>query len=474
MKNKSVDYRTILENIDGLVAVDRDGTILVMEDVLARACYVNGEQMDGEKVIGRNIMEVIPTTNIMSCFSQKDVQVADYYFVEGRTIVSTRKPIFINGEAVAALEYDLFGVEGEHLTDFLERTSMLSKTLSELKNNVFSLSKAKYTINSIVGNSEAINRVKEEIRIASRYNSTVLIEGETGTGKELVAHSIHSLSERQLAPFIKLNCAAIPENLLESELFGYEEGSFTGGKKGGKRGKIEQANGGTIFLDEINQLPLSEQPKLLRVLQEREVNPIGSEKNIPVDVRVIATSNEDLQAMVEDGRFREDLYYRLNVINIRIPSLAERREDIPEIVDRLVHRFNWEQGKHVERVSQAALNALKNFGWPGNIRQLNNVIERAMNHCEGDILKTNHFKEAFMDHYMGGRMPAEEGAEESLEEIRDRAERRAIVDALINHRGNKVKAADALRISRSLIHKKIKKFQIKEDEYESKYVKKYT
>lgn len=465
MKMREADYKTLLENVDGLVVVDRDGIILMMEDALAKTCYVNGEQMDKEKAVGRNIMDVIPTTHIMDCFEQPSPKVADYYFVDGRTIVSTRKPIIRDSEIVAVMEYDLFGVEGEHLTEFIQKTSELSKNLSVLKDDYFSSQRSKYTINSIIGNSNKINKVKEEIKIASRYNSTVLIEGETGTGKELVAHAIHSLSDRQLAAFIKINCSAIPESLIESELFGYEDGSFTGGKKGGRKGKIEMANGGTIFLDEINQLPLSAQPKLLRTLQEHEVNPVGSEKNIPVDIRVVAASNENLKTMVAEGRFREDLYYRLNVINIKVPSLEKRKDDIPYIVENTIKRLNKQLDKEIKGISPEAIRVLKRYHWPGNIRELNNVIERAMSHCEENTLKLIHFTDSFMYEYQKKKdaFTLQEG--ETLHEIRQRAERKAIVEALATYKGNKVKAAKALNISRSLIHKKINSLNITEDEY---------
>lgn len=465
MRQKNLDYKTFLENIDGMVIVDEEGTILVMEDKLAKACFVDSVPLDKNTAVGKNIMDVIPTTNIMKCFDSRESQVADYYFVEGRTIVSTRKPIIVNGKISYAMEFDLFGIDGEFLSDFLTKTNMISKNLQKHISKLQPASSTKYTINTIIGNSPKMLRLKEEIQIASRYNSTVLIEGETGSGKELVAHSIHALSDRQLAPFIKINCAAIPENLVESELFGYTEGSFTGSQKGGKKGKLELANGGTIFLDEINQMPLSAQPKLLRALQEHEVNPIGSEKNIPIDVRVIATSNEDLKKMVQEGRFREDLYYRLNVMNIKVPPLAERKEDISDIVNALIQRLNRPLGKSITGISQRAIHLLKGYHWPGNVRELNNVIERAMNHCQGDLLKTIHFNDDFLQTYASETMSDEESAEETLEQVRDRAERKAIIDALINCHGNKAKAARSLGISRSLIHKKINKFLITEKEY---------
>ena len=464
-KAEEPDYRALLEEIDGLVIVDREGRILVMDDALARSCYINGQPLNKDTAVGRDIMEVIPTTNIMKCFENEEGQVADYYFVEGRAIVSTRKPIFRNGEIVAAIEYDLFGIGGEHLTDFLSKTAKMSKERTEFKNEFSSILQTNYTIHSIIGSSDKIRRMKDEIRTASRYTSTVLIEGETGSGKELVAHALHSLSDRQLAPFIEVNCAAIPENLIESELFGYEEGSFTGGKQGGKKGKFEMANHGTIFLDEINQLPLSAQPKLLRVLQEHEVNPIGSEKNIPVDVRVIATSNEDLKEMVAQGRFREDLYYRLNILNIKVPSLSERKSDIPEIADNLIRRLNSHFDKQIVGISQKALNALKRYDWPGNVRELNNVIERAMSRCEGDKLKMMHFHEDFIHQYQNLDEADDAPLEDTLAHVRERAERKAILDALANCRGNKVQAARSLGISRSLIHKKIRQFHITPEEY---------
>lgn len=464
--NNKISYKKILENIDGLVVVDKEGKIIVMEDAVAKTCYVDGVQMSAETAVGMDIFKVIPTTKIMDVFSSGRATIADYYFVEGRMITSSRKPIFNGDEIVAAVEYDLFGVEGEHFTDFWEKTIDLSKKGEALKKIAIPPTNFKYTLNSIIGSSKATYKMKEEIKVASRYTSTILIEGNTGVGKELVAHAIHTLSDRQLMPFIKLNCASMPDNLIESELFGYEEGSFTGASRGGKKGKIEQCNGGTLFLDEINQLPLSVQPKLLRVLQEREINPIGSDKIIPVDIRVIAASNEDLYKMVEAGHFRRDLYYRLNVMKINVPTLAERKDDIYELIMHFIAYFNRQMDKNVSGISQKALYALTEYGWPGNIRELNNVIERAMNYCMGNTLTTKHFRETFMKEEDEEFYISDEGSNQTLEYARNAAERKAIVDALIKCRGNKVKAAQLLNISRSLIHKKIVKLKISEEEYQ--------
>lgn len=459
------DYKVFLGSIDGLVIVDLSGKIVYMRDSLARDCYVNSVQMTGQSVLGMNILDVIPTTNIMSVFNENHSEVGNFYFVEGRAIVSTRKPLYKDGEIVGAIEYDLFGEDGRFLSEFIHRAMNISgnQPLVNIDQSKFQL--AKYTINSIVGSSKIMENVKDEIRAASRYNSTVLIEGKTGCGKESAAHSIHALSDRQLAPFISLNCAALPENLIETELYGYDDGTFTGGKKGGKKGKIELANGGTIFLDEINQLPMTAQPKLLRFLQEQEINRVGGDKNIRVDVRVIATSNEDLKALVKEGKFREDLYYRLNVIKIIMPTLGERKEDIPELVESIIARLNIRFNLNVGSVSPAVVEMLKNHDWPGNVRELNNALERAMNRCRGNILELEHFGEFVNNIVRTDYTKTKELEVKPLEQIKKEFERKAIVQALKLCDGNKVKTADLLKISRSLIHKKIVEYHIDRREY---------
>ena len=235
---------------------------------------------------------------------------------------------------------------------------------------------AKYTFEDILGQSAAI---RENIRMAERYsgvNSNVLIIGETGTGKELFAHSIHQASKRSHQPFVALNCAALPENLLESELFGYEAGAFSGASKGGKTGLFELAHKGTIFLDEIGEIPITLQAKLLRVLQEKEIRRIGSTSVHPVDVRVISATNINMEEKIKEGKFRSDLYYRLNLLDISIPPLRERKEDIQELVDHYLTRFACEMGKSIPTVTKDAARILKEHSWPGNVRELRNICER--------------------------------------------------------------------------------------------------
>lgn len=245
---------------------------------------------------------------------------------------------------------------------------------------------AKYTFKDILGHSRAI---RENIQMAERYsrvNSNVLIVGETGTGKELFAHSIHQASKRSNQPFVALNCAALPENLLESELFGYEAGAFSGAAKGGKVGLFELAHRGTIFLDEIGEIPITLQAKLLRVLQEKEIRRIGSTSVHPIDVRVISATNINIEEKIKEGQFRSDLYYRLNLLDITIPPLRERKEDIQKLVDAYLTRFACEMGKSIPKVTPEAARLLTEYSWPGNVRELRNICERLIVLNDTDVI----------------------------------------------------------------------------------------
>jgi DNA-binding NtrC family response regulator len=237
----------------------------------------------------------------------------------------------------------------------------------------------------VVGQSRAIRELLNQAQVVAASRSTVLITGETGTGKELLAHAIHAHSARRARPFVKVNCAAIPDNLLESELFGYVRGAFTGAV-GIRKGKFALADGGTIFLDEIGTLTMALQPKILRVLQEREFEPLGAERTEHVDVRIVAATNRDLGRMVAEGRFLEDLYYRLNVIPLHIPPLRERPEDIPLLVQYFLRKHQKQNGKRIDRIDPAALQALQQYSWPGNVRELENTIERAVVLAKGPVL----------------------------------------------------------------------------------------
>ena len=262
-----------------------------------------------------------------------------------------------------------------------------------LSDNLYKPSKDTSYFEGIIGSSPAITRVQKVIKRIADSPTPVLITGETGTGKELIARAIHEQSGRNKYPFVSINCSSIPDNLFESELFGYEEGSFTGAKKGGKIGKLEMAQGGTLFLDEIGEMPLFAQPKLLRILQEYELERIGSSKKIHLDIRIIAATNRDLAEMVDEGRFRSDLYYRINVINLELPPLRARRDDIIPLAENYLKKLKMKMNTPLTSISPEACEELLDYDWPGNIRQLQNVVEYAANLCESDTLMPSDLPE---------------------------------------------------------------------------------
>ncbi len=315
----------------------------------------------------------------------------------------------------------------------------------------------KFGFERIVGNSEAMREVFEIVSMVAPTDATVLVTGESGTGKELVANAIHQRSPRRRRPFVKINCAALPDNLLESELFGHEKGAFTGAVSR-REGKFAYADGGTIFLDEITEMSPGTQAKILRVLQEKEFEPLGTNTTVKVDVRVIAATNRNLEEEVENGRFREDLYYRLNVVQIRVPPLRERKDDIPLLADYFLRRNCEKLGKKILGFSREALDALIEYRWPGNVRELENAVERAAILCKGDEITLSLLPDPV-------RMRREGESEGHAPAIRvgislREAERRLIIWTLENTGGNRTKAAEMLGISRKTLQNKIKEYGI--------------
>jgi PAS domain S-box-containing protein len=321
--------------------------------------------------------------------------------------------------------------------------------------------RARYTWDDIIGSSPSIELAKEQSRRAAETPATVLLRGESGTGKELFAHAIHNASRRRKGQFVRVNCAAISENLLESELFGYEEGAFTGAVKGGKKGLFEEADSGTIFLDEIGDISMSIQSKLLRVLQEKEIIRVGGTKPLKIDVRVIAATNADLEQKIQSKLFREDLYYRLNVIPIYIPSLREHKDDIRTLAEHIMYRLNQEFGREVQKISDASVEDLITYDWPGNVRELENVLGRAM------ISMRPH--ETVIDLQHLPLMPCEKmnmpatfsGQVQTLGRVVSDAERNAIQRALKETNGSRTKAASLLGISMRSLFYKLEKFGLK-------------
>jgi transcriptional regulator with PAS, ATPase and Fis domain len=334
------------------------------------------------------------------------------------------------------------------------KLSVLESKVEFYEKELYSLRSTRYTVDSIIGVSESIKFLKKEALRASGNNLPVLITGESGTGKELFAQAIHHASRRKIHPFIRINCAAIPKDLLESELFGYERGAFTGAKSEGKPGKFELAQYGTVFLDEIGDLPLEMQPKLLRVLEEKEFERVGGNAIIKSDFRLIAASNQNLEDMLADGRFRKDLYYRLNVIPIHIPPLRKRREDIIPLTKHLLTRIAQEASLSPIDLHPQAEEALMRYDWPGNVRELINVIERILSSLEDNIIRYSDIP----FYLQQGQGAVKTSENPSLKKIQRRAEKETILHALKSTNYNKSRAAGLLGIHRTLLYKKMKKY----------------
>ena len=376
--------------------------------------------------------------------------------------ISMHVPLYEDGKKVGLAEYDMVQ-HSERLYDFSDSyKEFLDQELKQLAGELMTSEGTKYTINSLVGTSDKMKELKEKIISTAKTSSTVIITGETGTGKELVAHAIHNLSSRRKERFIKVNASSFPESLIESELFGYEGGSFTGANREGKKGKFELADKGTLFIDEINQMPLSVQPKLLRVLQEKEIDRIGGDEPIPVDVRIIVASNENLEKLVEEGKFRQDLYYRLNVIGLYIPPLRDRIEDLEGIAGSIIDELNAQLGKSVNGIDKGALEMLKQKRWQGNVRELRNSIERAMNFATGNIIHSEDFQWGWNGRPLNIKMPdlSETKGDRLIDRARDEAEREVIVKVLEHFDNNKSKAAEYLNIARPSLYKKMKRLGI--------------
>jgi Nif-specific regulatory protein len=317
----------------------------------------------------------------------------------------------------------------------------------------------RYDIRNMVGSSRAMQQVYEQVAQVAPANTTVLVRGESGTGKELVAHAIHYNSPRARKPFVKVSCGALPESLIESELFGYEAGAFTDARAQ-KKGRFELANGGTLFLDEVGELSPATQVKLLRVLQEREFERLGGTQSIKVNVRVIAATNKDLEAAVANGTFREDLYYRLNVYGIYMPPLRERKPDIPLLADHFVQKYASAHGNDVRRIATSAIDVLMSYHWPGNVRELENCLERAVLVCDGGVLHAHHLPPTLQTAEVSGTLPRQ-----SLQEALSRFEKDLVLDALKIARGNRARAARLLHTTERIVGYAVRKHGIDVDRF---------
>lgn len=328
--------------------------------------------------------------------------------------------------------------------------SNLKKSLGEKKSHV-------------IGDNTGLKQVMTQVRRVAETNATVLIHGESGTGKELIARAVHDNSLRSQGPFVAINCGAIPLTLMESELFGHERGAFTDAKET-KAGTFERADGGTLFLDEVGELPLDAQVKLLRVLEERRITRIGGKKAIPVDVRIVAATNRNLDDEVKNGHFRLDLLYRLNVFTLILPPLRERKEDIPLLTNFFIRKYNRTLSLDVQSVSPEAISLLTSYDWPGNVRDLENAIQSSMILCTGGVIRPEHLPDRIKGYELAEAQTVSGSSGNSIREINAQMEKELIIEALKKHNFNRTLTAEALNISRKTLFNKMKRYGLSSDE----------
>ena len=435
-----------LENAyEGLLITDVNGYILRVNQ--AYATFL-GKTI--EELVGRQVTEVVENTRMHIVAQTGKPEIAQIQKINGHEMICHRIPIFDQGKVVAVIGKGMF----QDVDDLFRK---LNKELEFYKSELNKRLGEKYSFANIFGQSRELEQVKELGRRVAKSDTTVLLVGESGTGKELFAHAVHVESNRALGPFVKVNCAAIPETLFESELFGYKEGAFTGAQKKGRKGKFALADKGTIFLDEISELPLLMQVKLLRVLQEREIEPVGAEQPEAVDVRIVAASNRDLGELVEEGSFRHDLYYRLNVVMLKIPPLRERQTDIVLLTEKILKQLERETGIPVEGVDQETEALFMAYSWPGNVRELRNVLEQTLYLKSGNVITRQDIPRAMIKSAEENGSPGRlRSLKSQLSQVEEALIRRAIQDA----KGDKLAVAAQLGISKSSLYAKIEQYEI--------------
>ncbi len=432
---------------EGAIAVDANCRIIWISPQYRELINIPKDQ----DLIGTPIDKVLPTTQIPRVVRSGKPTFVDLMQIHGRWCVVTRMPLKdSNGKVIGAIGF-IFYTDLESLGPLFDKFARLKRQLEQQK----LIRPSRYGLDDIVGQSDIIQQLKRQARRAAQLDTTVLLLGETGTGKELLAQGIHQASPRSGGPFVGINMAALPESLVEAELFGAAPGAYTGLDKCGRKGKVQLASGGTLFLDEIAEMPLSMQAKLLRVLQEREVEALGSNRLEQVDVRVIAATSQDLKTLVDDGKFRADLYYRLNVLPIKLAPLRERNEDIPLLCSHILNIIQQQAQIPAPELSEAASSWLINYPWPGNVRELHNRLERACVMAEGSAIEPGDLG-AYDD--LPSIIPLPNSPTELINARRD-ADRHSIAMALEKTGGNKSKAAKLLGISRATLYERLKKCQ---------------
>ena len=440
----------------GMMLVDRAGRVVWINEAYKKFLPALGFERV-EDFVGRPVEEVVPNTLMRQVIDSGKPILVDLLSNKAGTFVVSRIPLRDDaGAVIGALGMVLFDHPETTLQPLIAKFATLQRDLDEARRALAQQRRAKYTLASFIGSSPAGLEVKRQARRAAQSGASVLLLGETGTGKELLAHAIHAGSVRAERPFISVNLAAVPETLLEAEFFGVAPGAYTGADRKGRDGKFRLADGGTLFLDEVGDLPLALQAKLLRALQEQEVEPLGSNKVLKVDVRVIAATSRDLRKLVAEGRFREDLFYRLNVLPIRLPALRERLTDLEALAESLLEGIAMRTGMPQRELAPSGLAILASHQWPGNVRELRNVLEQAAMLTDNHRLDEADFAAILPVATTGAREadPAHRSLR-PLPQLIAEIERNSIESALAATGGNKASAAKLLGISRATLYERL-------------------
>jgi len=441
-----------LNPYEGMNVVDTEGIIRYMSPTHEKFLGI-----EHGKAIGAHVKDIIENTRLHIVAKTGKAEIGKSQEMMGQERIVARIPIRKNGKVVGAVGKVMF----KDLYQLRDMTRKLESLLTEVdyyKRELTNLRQTTFSLDAIIGKSPKIEKMKEEIIKAAQVDLPVFILGDTGTGKELVAHTIHNLSQRWRNPMITVNISAIPSELFESELFGYEPGSFTDAHKKGKVGKFELANGNTIFLDEIGDLPCEIQSKLLRVLQGGYVEKIGSKKLVRSDFRVVSATNKDIDSLLENNRFRLDLFYRINTLTIYVPSLRERKEDIPVLTKYFINEFNRKYHLQVKGVTDEVMEKFKVYHWPGNVRELENEIGRGCSFSNSEILALEDFSSRIRAAKRKKKITVQNRL--TRKRVLDATEKELILEALKKTGGNKAQAAKLLGFSRTMLYKKIKDLKI--------------
>ena len=450
---------------EGMLLVDRDARVVWINDQYKRFLPALGFQRV-EDFVGHRVSDVVQNTQMHRVLETGKAILIDLLSNKAGTFVVSRIPLRDEaGNVIGALGIVLFDHPETTLQPLIQKFANLQRDLDDARRELASQRRSKHTLASFVGTSPAAVEVKRNARRAAQSSSPVLLLGETGTGKELLAHAIHAASARSKGHFVSVNIAAVPDTLLEAEFFGVAPGAYTGADRKGREGKFKLADGGTLFLDEIGDMPLALQPKLLRALQEGEIEPLGSNKLVPFDARVIAATSRDLGALVREGKFREDLYYRLNVLPIKVPPLRERSTDIPALAEVLVEDIAMRNGTAPFELGPEALAMLSAQKWRGNTRELRNVLEQAAMRSDSQHIEEKQLAQVLRDAGIARIPPAPQplhavagAARQPLRPLAEQVaevERLAIQAALEATGGNKVAAAKLLGISRAKLYERL-------------------